>query len=214
MQIRDIIFQMAQRAFSFQFHDGILDMYSARDYGATEPDYETGFNYLASILTEDQRQALNHMENTYIARRNYAAEYGFKCGMYGAFRQFFGSSGARDGGFDDLVGNDLLMQPKMQRHHQNYANIELCNKIDAEIMTTLSKEDQEHIVSVTCAWQQRVYSAAMDGFYCGYRAAYDLMEAINPLVKVQNMEKILTMEYHLGYIKPYSEVERLHSMAA
>ena len=120
MQIRDIISQMAQRAFSFQFHDGILDMYSARDYGATEPDYETGFNYLASILTEDQKQALNHMENTYIVRRNYAAEYGFKCGMYGAFRQFFGSSGALDGGFDDLVGNDLLMQPKMQRHHESH----------------------------------------------------------------------------------------------
>ena len=81
-------------------------------------------------------------------------------------------------------------------------------------MESLSTEYQEHMVSVTCAWQQRVYSAAMDGFYCGYRAAYDLMESINPLVKVQNMDKILTMEYHLGYIKPYSEVERLHSMAA
>ena len=81
-------------------------------------------------------------------------------------------------------------------------------------MESLSTEYQEHMVSVTCAWQQRVYSAAMDGFYCGYRAAYDLMDSINPLVKVQNMDKILTMEYHLGYIKPYSEVERLHSMAA
>ena len=35
-----------------------------------------------------------------------------------------------------------------------------------------------------------------------------------PLVKVQNMDKILTMEYHMGYTKPYSEVERLRDMAA
>ena len=214
MQVRDIISQMAQRAFSFQFHDGILDMYSARDYGATEPDYETGFNQLASILTEDQMQALNHMENTYIARRNYAAQYGFKCGIFGAFRQFFGYSKANDGGFDDLVFQDLLMQPGMQRHHENYANIELCNEIDRAIMDALSEENKEHIVSIACAWQQRVYSAAFDGFYCGYRAAYDLMEDLMPLVKIQNMDKILTMEYHMGYIKPYSEVERLRDMAA
>ena len=214
MQVRDIISQMAQRAFSFQFHDGILDMYNARDYGATEPDYETGFNQLASILTEDQMQALNHMENTYIARRNYAAQYGFKCGIFGAFRQYFGYSKANDGGFDDLVFQDLLMQPGMQRHHENYANIELCNEIDRAIMDALSEENKEHMVSIACAWQQRVYSAAFDGFYCGYRAAYDLMEDLMPLVKVQNMDKILTMEYHMGYIKPYSEVERLRDMAA
>ena len=214
MNVKDIIEGMAERAFSFYYHDGILDLYESRDYGATEPDYEKGFNHLLAILNDDQQQALNRMENTYITRRNYAGEYGFKCGLYGAFRQFFGCSCAKDGGFDDLVANDLLMQPKMQRHHENYRNIGLCNQIDAQIMETLSKEDQEHMVSVVCAWQQRVYSAAMDGFYCGYRAAYNLMEAINPLVKVQNMDKILTMEYHLGYIQPYSEIERLRDMAA
>ena len=64
------------------------------------------------------------------------------------------------------------------------------------------------------AWQQRIYNAAMDGFYCGYRAAYDLMEAIHPLVKAENMDKILTMEYHLGYIKPYSMIEQTGDFAA
>ena len=154
------------------------------------------------------------MEQAYIQRRAYAAKYGFKCGLFGAFRQFFGASGVQDAGFQDLLCDDLLTQPRMQRHHENYANIELCNEIDRAIMDTLSEEDQEHMVSIACAWQQRVYSAAFDGFYCGYRAAYDLMESINPLVKVQNMDKILTMEYLMGYIKPYSEVERLRDMAA
>ena len=40
------------------------------------------------------------------------------------------------------------------------------------------------------------------------------VEELMPLVKIQNMDKILTMEYHMGYIKPYSEVERLRDMAA
>ena len=214
MNVKDIIEGMADRAFKFSFLQGINDLYDSRDYGDTEPDYQKGFNHLMSLLTDKQKEDLNRMENAYTERRYFAAEYGFKCGLYGAFRQFFGCSGVRDGGFEDLIADDLLMQPKMQRHRSNYANIELCNKIDTEIMETLTEEDQEHMVAVVCAWQQRVYSAAFDGFYCGYRAAYDLMEELIPLVKVENMDKILTMEYYMGYIKPYSEVERLRDMAA
>lgn len=214
MNVKDIIEGMADRAFKFSFLQGIKYLYDSRDYGDTEPDYQKGFNHLMSLLTDKQKEDLNRMENAYTERRYFAAEYGFKCGLYGAFRQFFGCSGVRDGGFEDLVADDLLMQPKMQRHRSNYANIELCNKIDTEIMETLTEKDQEHMVAVVCAWQQRVYSAAMDGFYCGYRAAYEIMDLVNPLVKVQCVDKILTMEYHLGYIKPYSEVERLRDMAA
>ena len=214
MNVKDIIEGMADRAFKFSFLQGINDLYDSRDYGDTEPDYQKGFNHLMSLLTNKQKEDLNRMENAYTERRYFAAEYGFKCGLYGAFRQFFGCSGVRDGGFEDLVADDLLMQPKMQRHRSNYANIELCNKIDTEIMETLTEKDQEHMVAVVCAWQQRVYSAAMDGFYCGYRAAYEIMDLVNPLVKVQCVDKILTTEYHLGYIKPYSEVERLRDMAA
>ncbi len=214
MNVKDIIEGMADRAFKFSFLQGINDLYESRDYGDTEPDYQAGFNHLMTVLTDKQKEDLNRLEGAYTERRYFAAEYGFKCGLYGAFRQFFGCSGAKDGGFEDLVANDLLLQPKMQRHHTNYANIELCNKIDAEIMETLTENDQEHMVAVACAWQQRVYSAAMDGFYCGYRAAYEIMDVIDPLVKVLCVDKILTMEYHLGYIQPYSEVERLRDMAA
>ena len=214
MNVKEILDGMTDRAFAYSFLQGINDLYGSRDYGDTEPDYQAGFNQLLEVLTDDQKEALNRMEGIYMERRYYAAEYGFKCGLYGAFRQFFGCSGVKDGGFQDLVADDLLTHPKMQRHHTNYANIELCNQIDAQIMQALSEEDQEHMVSVACAWQQRVYSAAMDGFYCGYRAAYEIMNVIDPLVKIRCVDKILTMEYHLGYIQPYSEVERLRDMAA
>lgn len=214
MKVKDLLEGMENRAMNAQFQQDIRALYDTKDYGDTEPDCKTGYKHLLPLLTEDQKMSLEKMEQAYIRRRNYAAQYGFKCGMFGAFRQYFGYSKATDGGFDDLVCMDLLTQPKMQRHHENYANIELCNEIDRSIMEVLDEKDQEHMVSIACAWQQRVYSAAFDGFYCGYRAAYDLMEDLMPLVKVQNMDKILTMEYYMGYIKPYSEVERLRDLAA
>lgn len=214
MKVKDLLGGMENRAFAAPFLQDLREFSDDKDYGDMEKDYEIGYSRMQQVLTNAQMQELTRMEETYEKRREYAAQYGFKCELYGAFRQFFGSSRAEDGGFQDLVCDDLMMQPKMQRHHENYANIELCNKIDRAIMDALSEEDQEHMVSIACAWQQRVYSAAFDGFYCGYRAAYDIMEQIIPLVKVQNADKILTMEYHMGFIKPYSEVERLRDLAA
>ena len=149
MNVKDIIEGMADRAFRFSFLQGINDLYDSRDYGDTEPDYQKGFNHLMSLLTDKQKEDLNRMENAYTERRYFAAEYGFKCGLYGAFRQFFGCSGVQDGGFEDLVADDLLMQPKMQRHRSNYANIELCNKIDTEIMELVHDPQSLHSLFYT-----------------------------------------------------------------
>ena len=214
MNVRDLLCGMEDRAIDSQFLKDIRALYDAKDYGDTEPDCEVGYRHLLPLLTVDQKTSLEKMEQAYIQRRAYAAKYGFKCGLFGAFRQFFGASGVQDAGFQDLLCDDLLTQPKMQRHQENYTDIEVCNQLEQSIMDTLSEEDREYMVSITCAWQQRVYSAAHDGFYCGFRAAYDIIEAIVPMAKICNMDKILNTEYLLGYIQPYSEVERQQNMAA
>ena len=180
----------------------------------TEPDCKEGYRHLLLLLTAAQKTNLEKMEHAFASRQAYAAKYGFKCGMYGAFRQYFGASVAQDAGFQDLLCDDLLTQPGMQRHQENYADIELCNQLEQAILECLSEKDHEYMVSITCAWQQRVYSAAHDGFYCGFRAAYDIIEAIVPMAKIRNMDKILTTEYLLGYIQPYSEVESQQNTAA
>ena len=214
MNVKQILDTMASTALGETFLEGMRGIYRKNEYGATEADYESGMSALKAILPADLKTAMEEMEDAYEERRNLAAVYGFKCGLYGAFRQYFSQHGAQDGGFQDLVADDLLKQPKMQRHHDNYEMVERCNAIDEMLRNTLSEEEQTHLTAVVCALDQRVYSAAMDGFYCGYRAAYDLMDAVTPLAKIQNMDKILTTEYYLGYIKPYSEVERLRDNAA
>ena len=214
MNIKDLLCGMEDRAMDSQFQKDIRAIYKPKDFGDTEPDCEVSYRHLLPLLTVDQKTSLEKMEQAYIQRRAYAAKYGFKCGLFGAFRQFFGASGVQDAGFQDLLCDDLLTQPKMQRHQENYTDIEVCNQREQSIMDTLSEEDREYMVSITCAWQQRVYSAAHDGFYCGFRAAYDIIEAIVPMAKICNMDKILNTEYLLGYIQPYSEVESQQNMAA
>ena len=214
MNVGQILDTMASKAIGDTFLEGVRDLYRKNEYGATEDDYESGMAVLKAILPADLKTSMQEMESAYEKRRKFAAVYGFKCGIYGAFRQHFSQHSAQDGGFQDLVADDLLKQPKMQRHHDNYEMVEQCNRIDEMLRNALNEADQAHLTAVVCALDQRVYSAAMDGFYCGYRAAYDLMDAVTPLARIQNMDKILTTEYYLGYIKPYSEVERLRDRAA
>lgn len=214
MNVGQILDTMASKAMGDTFLKGVRGIYRKNEYGATEADYESGMAVLKAILPADLKPAMEEMEAAYEKRRSLAAVYGFKCGIYGAFRQYFSQHNAQDGGFQDLVADDLLKQPKMQRHHDNYEMVERCIRIDEMLRNALSEEDQAHLTAVVCALDQWVYSAAMDGFYCGYRAAYDLMDAVTPLAKIQNMDKILTTEYYLGYIKPFSEVERIRDMAA
>ena len=104
MNVKEILDGMADRAFAYSFLQGVNDLYSSRDYGDTEPDYQTGFNRLLEILTDDKKEALNRMEGIYTERRYYAAEYGFKCGLYGAF------CSSSDAPERKTVGSRILLQ--------------------------------------------------------------------------------------------------------
>ena len=202
MNVESIHKGMEERAMDPQFLKDIFALYDPNDYGDTESDCQLGYQKLLPVLNEEQKTSLEQMEQAYTHRREYAAKYGFKCGILGAIRQLFGLSRAQHSGFQDLLCDDLLTQPNMQRHQENYANVELCNQMEQIIMDTLYEDDREHLVSISCAWQQRVYSAAHHAFYCGYRSGWDIIEAIMPMAKAQNTNKILDTEYAMGVIHP------------
>ena len=89
MNVKEILESMAARAFSASYLDRVCGLYDARDNGSTEADYETGMAQLAGILNDEQKADLQEMEQAYKTRRNYVSVYGFKCGLYGTFRQHF-----------------------------------------------------------------------------------------------------------------------------
>ena len=91
MKVKDLLIGMESRAMDAHFQKDICSLYDTKDYGDTEPDCQTGYTKLLPLLTEEQKTSLEKMEMAYIQRRNYAAQYGFKCGIFGAFRQYFGT---------------------------------------------------------------------------------------------------------------------------
>ena len=89
----------------------------------------------------------------------------------------------------------------MKRHREYYADIERRNNLAEAMETGSTKKTQYHIVSVECAWDQRSYSASIDGFYLGYHAAVAILEEVDPgsFPRLQMEKHILSMEHCLGF---------------
>ena len=163
------------------------------------------------ILSEEKAASLQELETLYADNMTYASRFGFKCGIYCAFRQYFTDNCEIDGGFDSVLGKSLSTMPGMKHHFPYYNNTERCLEILQDLTDSLSEADRPLITDVECAWENRIHNAGLLGFYLGYRAAFDLMDEVRPLSRMECISKILTMEFALGFIQPYKEHE--HSAA-
>lgn len=210
MTLKELLNTMAQRAFSQEFIGGIVSFYdqeiSKTAYDSISRDYHEALAQLEHILDEQQKADLNDIMQSYEMNLSYAASFGFKSGLFGAFRQYFTGNIEKDGGFQSLLVCDLFMQPKMQRHAESYNRSTHCLQLQEKLSSSLSKEENEYLISIDCAWSNRIYNAALQGFCCGYHAAYDVISQLKPLDKQQNISQILTMEYALGFIQSYAEM--------
>ncbi len=203
MKIQDLLGEMDARALDHSFADQLCAMYEedreTGEFGTTESDYQEAVQYLFGIFADDTQCQFRELEALLDSRRNYAASYGFRRGLYGAFRQCLSGNTEQDGGFYSLVVSGLLMRPGMERNPENYAAIVQCDALDQTITNTLLQEDREYMTSILCAWHNRIYHAALCAFYCGYRAGFSVVNDAEPLTGMEKRGKLLTTAYHLGF---------------
>ena len=204
MKIQNLIEMMEARAMDKEFRDVIYDCY--RKDGITdtvETDYETAKERFDEILTQEQKEMLLELETLYAESRGHAACRGFKCGLYGGFRQHFADKSDNDGGFYHLV---CLGK---ERNYEEQERAIRCLELSGILEKVLPEDERTHLVSIDCAWHERIHNASLHGFYCGYSAAYSVVDNVTPLTRIKNISKILTTEYYLGYIRPYSAIEQI-----
>lgn len=172
---------------------------------AEERKYDAGIAELEISFSPEKKAQLTEYEKTCSKLREYAAKYGFLAGIYCGFKQYFTSGGDADGGFTKYVFDEIHRMPQMKRHKAYYSDIECRNRLAEAMESGSTGNAQYHIISVGCAWDQRSYSASIDGFYLGYHAAIAILEEIEPCscpaLKLES--NILCMEHRLGYIKTH-----------
>lgn len=206
--------QIAEQAFGPDYQAEIRAIYQrnvdAGEFETEESEYSAAMTALPNLLSQEKMLLLKEYEDVCQKIREFSATFGFKGGLLCGFKQYFTPDRAGDGGFMHHVSDEIRLHPNMMKYHANYADCNHRNEIGSQITEGENEEVKEHFVSVECAWSQREYSASINGFYCGYRAAMSIIDLIMPLGggSMTIIDKLLTMEHHLGYIKSYAEIER------
>lgn len=207
MKVQNLIEMMKTKALDAEFRDAVFAYYQkdCREgiTDAAEADYEAAKSRFAIILSPEQKDTLVEIEKLYSESRDHAACRGFQCGLYGGFRQYFTDTCDNDGGFYNLVCTGE------ERDYKERERKARCRELGDMLEKQLPENEKPHLVSIDCAWLERIHNASLHGFYCGYSAAYSVVDNVTPLARIKNISKILTTEYYLGYIRPYSAIEQI-----
>lgn len=214
MTTNELLDKMGTAAFGTFFTNEIRAIFTrdseAGKYGTEAKEYNASIRALRKDLSDQKLSLLSEYEELCCKIQDYSAQYGFIAGVYCGFKQILTFDREYDGGFDKYVVEEIALEPNMQRHTENYANIEKRNEVHGKITDGESKKIQKAMVVVECYWSQVAHSASLDGFYCGYRAAGYITDrvALTETSYMQRVSKQVTMEHALGYIESYSETER------
>jgi len=213
MNVKKIARELKERVFDENYTCTLKAAYDAEiadgQFDALEEDYTTAQEYLSTHLTNDQKELLNAIENRFEENRDYAGRYPFICGMVHAFEQFFSKAENYSFDYGKTISEGLSTIPGM-RHHVSYYSNATVNCSDIETLhESVDEETSEHITSIACAWEQRIHSATIHSFFLGYHTSLSMIEEIKPLGAWEMIDKILVLEYELGFTVPYSQRESM-----
>ena len=82
-----------------------------------------------------------------------------------------------------------------------------CLTIDAGLQQELPGDLYEHVVSITCAWDERIHFSGIYGYYLGYRTALFLLRTLFPTALVIMEPLTLILEHHMGLNRTFEESE-------
>lgn len=216
MKVNNVLSGISRRGFNDDFFSDIRSLYKGQVengiFKSEEREFNVSLPILRTLLPAEHNALLDEYLTLYEDRRTFCAKFAFLRGVYGAFRQHFSEDIDGDGGFTEFILNDLMMRRK--KTYPGYTEkVNRCNAIYDEVMEVLSGDGRDHWTAMECTLAQREYSATYHGFYCGYCAAYDIIEHAKPLVKTENIGTILSTEYFLGFTRPYRDIEDGYNVA-
>lgn len=171
----------------------------------TEDEYQEAIKALADI-PDNMRILMDEQSQCYMRNKIYAVHFSYECGKYSGFSQVL-TPGRLDDDFSSLVDKGLFEMPGMERHPTYLKSLDRINQIGDELRAGLGGEAEEHLVSIECAMEERIYHAAVMAFYCGYRSSLYTIEHVKPNLPFSPLPQQLYTEWSLGLIASYDFIE-------
>lgn len=177
MTTNELLDKMGTAAFGTFFTDEIRAIFTrdseAGKFGTEAKEYNASIRALRKVLSEEKLSLLSEYEALCRKIQDFSAQYGFIAGVYCGFKQILTFDREYDGGFDKYVVEEIALQPNMQRHTENYANIEKRNEVHGKITDGESKKIQKAMVAVE-ALKQGAFTNTVVAQDCKELAGFDI----------------------------------------
>ena len=218
MTVKEVLRDMGAKCFSEEHFDELRSSYLKRvgdgDYAEVEEDYRKGINALHTKLTENQLALVSEAEAAYGENLRYAARYGFVSGLVVGFRHYLNPRHQDSASILEAFQAGLFEAERMKHHPAFNQRNDRCLEISEALKKEISEELCEDVVSVDCAWGERIYYAAHRDYYLGYRVALACLDCMDPLASASMLSETLLLEYNLGLICSYDALENRRSHRA
>lgn len=144
-----------------------------------EADYLIGWERLSGVLSHEQMEQLEELERQCEDEALIALRIALERGVYAEFRNFFRYD-AKPLTFEHFLLDMLLTVPEM-KHFPDYYDARMkVNELETELADQLDPFSQEHLTSITYAWEERVTAMLRYGFMLGYQKAVEIIGQIEP----------------------------------
>lgn len=170
------------KAFIAEAEKAYAEAVANGEFRAIEAEYQAASKYLLQHCNTDQKELLLRVEEEYQTMQNYAIQYAYGCGILSAFEQLFIGNDLTRYNFDALVVKGLYTVPQIERHSQYFQASNNIFELSQLLQKSMEKCSSAvyHIVSIECAWEQRIHSSALYAYDQGARFAASIVVTAFP----------------------------------
>ena len=176
-------------------------------YEKTEQAYAVSEQTLSGTLSKEQTDKIARYRQCAAAQMHYVSKYGFTAGLINAIFCYRDTANKIPINGEALIERQNSVDQSAEVRAAVKALTDECLTIDARLQQELSCDLYEHVVSITCAWDERIHFSGIYGYYLGYRTALSMLLTLFPTALVVMEPLTLILEHHMGLNRTFEESE-------
>ena len=176
-------------------------------YEKTEQACAASEQTLSGTLSKEQTDKIARYRQCTAAQMYCVSKYGLTAGLINAIFCYRDTTNKIPVNGETLIEQQISVNQSVEVRAAVKALTDECLTIDAGLQQELSCDHYEHVVSITCAWDERIHFSSIYSYYLGYRTALSMLQTLFPTASVIMEPFTLILEHHMGLNKTFEESE-------
>ena len=206
MNVKAEIKKMEQRMFTQEFLVYLNNCYKERSleqyFRILHEEYDAAKCFFSSESNEEEKQCIEQWESIQELCVGYAGKFCYYSGVFEAFNQYFHLERPAAATFSNVTSRSVMDHQEAMLEPEYKDLVKRANDLNERLSINEEEQWTEHLTSLECYWDQRIYSASMDGFYLGYRSSLKLIGHMHYDRTEAMISNVLLTEYALGLTQP------------